>query len=407
MGGHRSGLAVAVAVLVNVAFVLAGCAPATDLTHVPGNAGTAGPGGQGATSALLMDPSPGSTAVPLNLAAVVVRFPAAVTWGAESLHICKGEPALVPTSPAVEVPCDGGACYRFDLAGLLPAGVSCNVALAAGNRDGAGTELAPGIIGVFDTAAARDETPPALLDVTLAVSGPCLAVGFSTDEPATATVQVIAGSGELSTPAGVGLTRFDLAVALGALPPETAATVAITAVDRAGNVVSSSPLPFTTPVAVPPLAITEVLANAAGPEPAQEYVELRNLGQEALALAGLRIEDGKGGDDLPAEMLDPGAYALVVASGYEPAQGQDPAPRPGTLVVRVDTRIGSDGLSNASEPVRLTLAGAVVSSYGGWVDVSPARWSGKAVHRTIESACDRADAWNQMPLDPTPGAAPP
>ena len=75
-----------------------------------------------------------------------------------------------------------------------------------------------------------------------------------------------------------------------------------------------------------------MLANAAGPEPAQEYVELRNLGGDAVSLAGLRLEDAKGGDDLPAETLAPGGYALVVPSGYDPAQGQDPAPRAGTLL---------------------------------------------------------------------------
>ena len=49
----------------------------------------------------------------------------------------------------------------------------------------------------------------------------------------------------------------------------------------------------------------------------------------------------------------------------------------------------------------------VVSSYGGWVSVSAGSWSGKGVHRLVQSACDRADAWNRTPLDSTPGAGPP
>ena len=40
-----------------------------------------------------------------------------------------------------------------------------------------------------------------------------------------------------------------------------------------------------------------VEVDPAGPEPAQEYVELRNLGGEAVSLAGLRLEDAKGGDE--------------------------------------------------------------------------------------------------------------
>ena len=387
------------------ATVAPGCAPATDLTNVPSGGGAGG--ATGPTAALLVDPAPGSTAVPLNLASVVVRFPTAVAWGAEGLRVCDGMSGPVATATPAEAACEGGICYRFALTGTLPAGTSCAVTLAPGSRDDVGVALAPGTIGVFDTAAVRDETPPTLADLTLSASGPCLAVNFSTDEPVTASVQLVAGPVEVSIPAGVGLIRFDLAVGLAVLPPETPATVAVTAVDRAGNVASSSPLMFTTPAALPALAITEVLANATGPEPAQEYVELRNLGPDTLSLAGLRIEDAKGGDELPEDMLAPGDYALVVPSGYDPAQGQDPPPRSGTRLVRVDTRLGSDGLSNAGEGVRLTFGGAVVSSYGGWIDVSPTRWAGKSVHRTIESACDRRDAWNQLPLAPTPGAGPP
>ena len=157
----------------------------------------------------------------------------------------------------------------------------------------------------------------------------------------------------------------------------------------------------------PPIAITEVLANPAGPEPQQEYVELRNLGQADVTLGGLRLQDSKGGDDLPAETLGAGAYALVVTASYDPEEGSDPPPRAGTLLVRVDTRLGSDGLSNSGEPVELVQGDAVVSSYGGWVDVSAGSWNGNAVHRLVQTACDRSAAWNHTPLVPTPGWGPP
>jgi hypothetical protein len=187
----------------------------------------------------------------------------------------------------------------------------------------------------------------------------------------------------------------------------TSATVIVSATDRAGNAAASSPLAFDTPPALPPIAVTEVLANPAGPEPAQEYVELRNLGSEAVSLAGLRIQDSKGGDDLPPETLASGGYALVVTSTYDPAEGQDPMPRAGTLLVRVDGRIGADGLSNGGEPVKLVQGDAIVSSYGGWVDVSSSAWAGRAVHRLVQSACDAPTAWNSVPLVPTPGSGPP
>jgi hypothetical protein len=394
-------------------FVLAtllagGCAPATDLTHVAADGtpagATAGPGG-----AVLVDPPPGAAEVPLNLQGVVVRFPGAIDWGPSGLVLCDGGPA-VPTSAPAPTDCAGGVagvCYRADVQAGLPPSVACSVALAPGAVDADGGAVAPGVIGVFQDAAQVDATPPVLGDVTVKVSGPCLEVAFSTDEPATGTVTLQAGDAELDTPAGTGQTSFDVAIPLGALPPSAAATVAVAAVDLAGNVASSAPFAFTTPVAVPPLAITEVLANPAGPEPQQEYVELRNLGDVPASLAGLRLTDSKGGDDLPDQMLGPGAYALVVTSTYDPAEGSDPPPRAGTALVRVDSRLGSDGLSNSGEPVQLLQGDAVVSSYAGWVSVSAGSWNGKAVHRLVQTACDTAAAWNHAPLLPTPGDGPP
>jgi hypothetical protein len=399
----RLGLLVA---QVGALATLGACAPETDLTHIApggdGPSGAAGPAG-----ATLVDPAAGAIDVPLNLAAVVVRFPTSVNWGTEGLRICDGGGGPIAAMPPADEPCDGGACYRIQLAGRLPPAVACKVVIGAGTTDAGGASLEGGVIGIFDAAAEVDETPPVIADLSIAGAGPCLTVGFATDEPATATIVLQAGGVEATSPGGVGQTRFDVALALTSLPPESAATIAVTATDRAGNVVTSSPLAFETPPPVPPIAITEVLANAAGPEPAQEYVELRNLGPDAVSLAGLRIEDAKGGDDLPAETLAPAAYALVVPSGYDPAQGQDPAPRAGTLLVRVDSRIGSDGLANGGEVVRLMSGDTVVSSYGGWVSVSASSWSGKGVHRLVQTACDRPDAWNRTPLAATPGAGPP
>ena len=387
----------------------AACAPSTDLTNVPADGDTTPPPG-GPAGATLVDPAAGATEVPLNLAGVVVRFPAPVTWGSAGLVICDGAAPPVAASLPMATPCavgDTGACYRVAMTGNLPAGGACAVAMSAGALDGAGAAIAPGTIGVFQDAAAPDVTPPVLGDLAVATAGPCLEVTFSTDEPASGTIAVVAGGVEVDTPAGAGQTRFDLGVPLGGLPPSAAATVTVTATDLAGNAASSAPSAFTTPAALPPVAITEVLANPAGPEPQQEYVELRNLGDSDIDLAGLRLQDSKGGDDLPDETLAAGGYALVVTATYDPDEGSDPSPRAGTLLVRVDTRLGADGLSNSGEAVQLLQGEAVVSSYGGWVDVSAGSWNGNAVHRLIQTACDGAGAWNHTPLMPTPGAGPP
>jgi hypothetical protein len=388
------------------AWGLGGCAPETDLTNIPAG-GDGVPGAAGPAGATLVDPVAGAIDVPLNLVAVVVRFPVSVNWGAEGLRICDGGAGPIAAMPPLDEPCDGGACYRVALAGRLPAAAACRVVIGAGATDSAGASIAGGVVGIFDAAAEADETPPVLSDLSIAAAGPCLAVSFATDEPVTATITLQAGGVETSIPGGVGQTRFDIALPLAALPPESAATIAVMAADRAGNLVASSPLAFQTPPPLPPIVVTEVLGNAAGPEPAQEYVELRNLGAEPVSLAGLRLDDAKGGDELSAETLEAGAYALVVPSTYAAAQGQDPAPRAGTLLVRVDTRIGADGLANGGEAVRLMSGDTIVSSYGGWVSVSASSWSGKGVHRLVQTACDRPDAWNRAPLEATPGAGPP
>src|SRR5204863_8748767 len=103
----------------------------------------------------------------------------------------------------------------------------------------------------------------------------------------------------------------------------------------------------------------------------------------------------------------PGAYALVGTSAYDPGNPADAQPRAGTQLVRVDGRLGADGLSNGGEPVRLMRGEQVVSSSVGWIDVSSVAWAGKSVHRLVQTACDRRDAWNRTPLPATPGDGPP
>jgi hypothetical protein len=376
------------------------CTPETDLVR-------AAPGGEAAggdaTAGMLVDPLAGASDVPVNLSGVTVRFAAPVTLPAAALAVCGQPPATVSEAAA----CAGGACYTATLGAPLPARASCRVELQAGALDGAGRAVPAGLIGAFDTAAAADDTPPVISAVTIQLAGPCLAVAFSTDEAATGTIVLAAGDTGSTSPAGTGQTSFDVAVPLAALPPSSPATVVVRAVDRAGNAAESAPLAWQTPGPLPPVAITEVLANPLGPEPAQEWVELRNLGTEPVSLDGLGLADSRGADALPAATLEPGAYALVVTSAYDPANGADPPPRAGTPLLRVDARLGADGLSNGGEVTRLLRGDEVVSSYGGWVDVSSAPWAGHSVHRLVETACDRKDAWNHTPLPPTPGAGPP
>ncbi len=407
----------------------AGCAPRTDLFGEASSGGGDPVGGSAAGA--LIDPPAGTADVPSNLAAIAVRLPVALALdaaGANAPFRLRASAARsddgsggVALGTALAMACAGGlagSCYRIPVAAVLAPSTSYLFELLAGAIQQDGAPAATGAIGAFDTAASSDETPPQVIDFSIALAGPCAGVRFSTDEPVTAQVVVRAASDagasdvgdntvERITEAGTGQTAFDLAVPLGGLAPATRAEIRLRVTDRAGNAIEASTGEIELPPATPPLVITEVLANPAGPEPGQEFVELRNVGGDELSLAGLRLEDSRGADVLPEAVLAAGAYALVIPSTFDPASPRDVAPRAGTLMVPVDTRLGSDGLSNTGEVVRLRLPGtgteAVISSYGGWIDVSAASAAGKSAQRVGDGSCDHPSAWTKPPRLPTPG----
>jgi hypothetical protein len=111
------------------------------------------------------------------------------------------------------------------------------------------------------------------------------------------------------------------------------------------------------------LVITEVMANPAGIEKDQEWVELYNDGERPIAVGGYALEAGGRSTLLPAGVIGPGAFALIVTEGFVDDDGVDPSPAPGTLLLRVSA-IGGDGLSNDGE--RLALrdgAGQTLSAF--------------------------------------------
>jgi hypothetical protein len=109
------------------------------------------------------------------------------------------------------------------------------------------------------------------------------------------------------------------------------------------------------------VVISEVMANPAGIERAQEWVELYNDGLFPVAIGGYGLETGGGIAVLPAGVLGPGAFALVITDAYEDDDGVDPVAAPGTLFLRVPA-LGRDGLSNEGERLSLRDAGGAILS---------------------------------------------
>lgn len=100
------------------------------------------------------------------------------------------------------------------------------------------------------------------------------------------------------------------------------------------------------------LVLNEVMANPVGPEPEQEWVELYNDGAGAVQLEGWSLEDSGGLTKLPECLLQPGQFALVVSPSFDPQSWVDRPPAAGARILRVE-KLGTDGISNAGEPLRI------------------------------------------------------
>jgi len=197
----------------------------------------------------------------------------------------------------------------------------------------------------------------------------------------------------------------DALSALPTLAPQSEGELLVTAVDAQGRAFATEPQPFVTPRARPTLVISEILANPAGSEYTQEYVELFNFGDSPQSLAGFTIEDSAAADVLPAVLVPPKVYVLVVATAFDTSVGPDPQPAASVAILRVEGRLGRDGLSNSGETVTLRDAqGEVVSQYGGFIDTSATPWNGRSVHRVPpDDPCDQRNLWTERPQPPSPG----
>lgn len=102
----------------------------------------------------------------------------------------------------------------------------------------------------------------------------------------------------------------------------------------------------------PHVVINEVMANPAGQEPDQEWVEVYNDGLGTVELQGWKLEDTGLTAELPQQELEPGKFALVVNDSYREDDGADAPPAKDTPVLRVP-HLGKSGLSNTGEEIVL------------------------------------------------------
>jgi hypothetical protein len=385
------------------------------------------PEGSSGPEARLVSPPPGALDVPPNIAHVDTEFVRPVLLDpAATLELTSDDHRATLREPTT---CPGwvpGLCLRWRLAAPLRPGARYQPA-GGDLRDLLDRPaIPPAAIATFVTAAADDTTPPILAAVFTA-RGPCVYADLTAAEPL--ALDLVAGDVHDLAVTGGGPVRLAVRLAdLDVAPGDPIAGVLI-ATDLADN---RSELPFTAVVDAsyaagrPPLGLAEILANPRGAEPRQEFVELadpRPGGSPAewpdLFLAdlpwpdvsaALAAGDDPPGDPLPAFHVAPGARVVVVASGFDPDAGDDPAPAPGTVLLRVDASIGAGGLKNAGEPLTLyAWSGgepALLATYGDFVATDAPAHAGRSVVAD-PAACDLPRAWGSHPYATSaPGYAP-
>jgi hypothetical protein len=106
------------------------------------------------------------------------------------------------------------------------------------------------------------------------------------------------------------------------------------------------------PKGAPRVIINEVLANANGSEPEEEWIELLNAGSALAELRAWKLADGGGQVEIPALVLEPGAFVILANEGFVGGQAGDVAPAERSTVIRLST-LAKGGLSNAGEVLRL------------------------------------------------------
>jgi hypothetical protein len=327
----------------------------------------AGSDGATAGGALLLAP-PADRPAPTNLVRVVVE-------GAHEARLVDEDGLEVPARPGAV---DGATCPASQCAALeleAPLRAETRYLVEAG-----GARLP------FETATGPDLAPPIAVVETSAADG-CLTLVVSADEPCWATASL--GARALAAP---GLAeRHELGASWEDEPPGSEVPVVVALIDLAGNRGAGA---TTAEVAAHPgWAIAEVLANPAGPEPAQEWIELYRVGPGTASLAGLGVGDESGWDPLPDVEAAPGERVLVVPSGFDEEAPGDVRPAPGTVLARlIGSTIGQSGLQNAGERARLVDAtGAALSTFTPRRDLSSPAWSGRSLERVRPAGCDLPD----------------
>lgn len=306
-------------------------------------------------------PGDGAAAVPTGLRFAAVRFDDAVR-SVEGVRL-EGPEGVVRTQ-AERTECGvvgwpGGDCVVVTWEGSLEPHRRYEIVIDEGVTDRGGAPIGPwrssfetgsdalAEVHLLETTCGLDEA--ALGPFCVLIDDGQVALRGLADVPVRAFLDVGARRSSAVAPRG------ELALGVGGLAADTAYTLRLTLEEASGTTFVESLEVRTTPP-LPEVTITEVRADARGPEPRQEYIELLNSGAVPVPLQRWTLSDrvDREGDVLGAvPALAPGARALLVAAAFDPAHPDDPTVPEGVPLIRVDGTLASGGLSNAGEPLYL------------------------------------------------------
>ncbi|MEZ4382025.1 MAG: hypothetical protein R3A79_11810 [Nannocystaceae bacterium] len=361
--------------------------------------------------------------VPRNLATVTTTFvrPVSDALDGATLELIGDDgSAAALVEPA---PCPGwvpGFCLVWRVDRRLAAGVVYRVGGGSLVDRRGRSARPPHELQWFVAGDEDDRDAPQLELVAIELRGRCVVAEGAAAEAMTLRLRVGAAEAVASGPPSEG--TLAAGVALRRWPTSgSPLRVLLELEDRAGNRAAEERLIALPASEPPPLAIVEILANPAGPEPAQEFVELLDVREEGAArtVEGLRIVDAAWpevaaaiaegelpGAAIPAFTSEPGRRAVIVGDDFRRGDPSDPDPPPDAALVVLDRAIGSGGLGNSGEPLTIydPQAGALVAAYG-----SPRKShvQGRSVVNVDPGACDIAGAWRAHPLGASsPGWSP-
>jgi hypothetical protein len=382
--------------------------------------------GSGGPEPRLVAPMHGQVRVPSNVAAIDIELwppvpmpsPDAVLW----LEPQEPGELLELIDPTA---CPGwvtGTCLRWRPA--EPLTPNARYRPAGGtflDRHGRAARLPAAMHETWFTVGSGPDLDAPLASATAQMRGRCLAVWVDAGELVDARLQV--GSVEQrATIAEVGWIGLAIAHHL---DPEQSVAWSLELRDLADNQATlegETPAGSSFAEQLPRMAITEILANPSGPEPAGEFIELR-AGPDGASLDGVYLADASLaeirdawadgdtlGDPLPAIELGPEELAIVVGTSYGAEPSEDPLPPASVRVITVDASLGAGGLKNVGERVTLwaqTEHGpAAIASYGNWIETDASAHEGRSVIASADG-CDLPDRWRSHPFGrSTPGTLP-